>query len=341
MEDFKNTIFDTEVGLYKNCFARKMERPIKLYDWIFSEKGQQKYKPLIDTIRAENNAQKRLKLKQELPCITPAGIFKDRTPKLLKFSGFLPIDIDYKDNQELYPNEEDFWNNCKQLINEEVDGGAFVGRSSSNGISGLIYVGDNNKINTPDQFSFFYRALNKYFLDRGPLILDKTKFNLNSLRFYSYDNEALSDLDCGKWVERLEAKDNIKTQYYVNKKGGIGTHFSRVKSSSVITDNNQEKDLVFVIEQSQKLGWALCEDNQEKWFKIGIALANTYGELGRNYFHEISSVSHKYDYQENEKKYSHALNFVQSNSLSIDVRYILKQAKDLGLHYSVRYKEQV
>ena len=340
MEDFKNTIFDIEVGLYKNCYAQKMERPIKLYDWIFSEKGAVAYKPLIEEIRAEKDAKKRLKLKQKLPCITTAGIFKDRTPNLLKFSGFLPIDIDYKDNQELYPNKEDFWNNCKQFINEEVDGGAYVGRSTSDGIFGLIYVGDNNKINTPDQFSFLYKALNKFFLERGPLILDNTKFNLNSLRFYSIDREAKTDINCGKWVERLEAKNDIKTQYYINKNGSIATDYYRLKSSSVITDSNQEKDLGYVVEQSQKLGWPLCENNQEKWFKIAIALANTYGELGRNYFHEISSVSHKYDYQENEKKYNHALNFVQSNSLSIDVRYILKQAKDLGLHYSIRYKKE-
>jgi len=351
MNEYKNTIFDTEVGLYKNCFSKKMERPIKLYNWLFSDKGANLYKPLIDEIRAENDPHKRLQLKQKLPVITPTGVFKDRSKKMEIFSGFIPIDIDWSDNksQKLAVDEngklhgfasaQNMREYAKDYISSQVPGGAYVGRSASNGIFALLYIGTNNKINTPDNYKAIYNAIEKRFAEDGFLFIDSSKSNLNSIRFYSMDEACLYDLDPGKWTEQIRTDLVIEERLKSHKNHVESQHIKSQAPALTVYNSDQEKDLLFVIEQSKKHGWPLCADREQNWFKIGLALANTYGESGRGYFHDLSAVSYKYDYQDCEKKYKYALSYCQSHSLSINVQYIFKQAKDLGLHYSARYKD--
>ena len=45
----------------------------------------------------------------------------------------------------------------------------------------------------------------------------------------------------------------------------------------------------------------------DNWLHVGFALANTFGENGRTFFHEISALSPKYDRKEADSKYSSCL----------------------------------
>ena len=41
----------------------------------------------------------------------------------------------------------------------------------------------------------------------------------------------------------------------------------------------------------------------DNWYKIGAALANQFGEEGREYFHQISCYHPKYNRYETDKKF--------------------------------------
>ena len=43
------------------------------------------------------------------------------------------------------------------------------------------------------------------------------------------------------------------------------------------------------------------------WLKVGFALASEFGESGRRYFHDISSLYSRYERQECDKKYDQCL----------------------------------
>ncbi len=41
----------------------------------------------------------------------------------------------------------------------------------------------------------------------------------------------------------------------------------------------------------------------ENWFEIGRALVNEYGESGRNYYHQLSSLNPCYNYDKCDRQY--------------------------------------
>ena len=47
--------------------------------------------------------------------------------------------------------------------------------------------------------------------------------------------------------------------------------------------------------------------NYEDWFSLGCSFSNEFGENGREYYHIISKISNKYDYQKTETQFTHCL----------------------------------
>ena len=80
-------------------------------------------------------------------------------------------------------------------------------------------------------------------------------------------------------------------------------------SSGVASPTSREDDAARVkalIEalQASHVDLTASYDN---WLHVGFALANTFGENGRTFFHEISALSPKYDRKEADSKYSSCL----------------------------------
>ena len=71
---------------------------VDISSWLFSEK----YRPQVDEIRRTQDSEQRRRLKASLPCITPSGIFRQRSAsQLIQHSGLLCIDIDGADNPQV------------------------------------------------------------------------------------------------------------------------------------------------------------------------------------------------------------------------------------------------
>lgn len=64
------------------------------------------------------------------------------------------------------------------------------------------------------------------------------------------------------------------------------------------------------------------------WLKVGFALAAEFGESGRQYFHEISSINAEYNQVESDKKYSECL---KSDTGRTDISTIFYLAKNQGV----------
>ena len=67
-----------------------------------------------------------------------------------------------------------------------------------------------------------------------------------------------------------------------------------------------KRQVAAVVEQLTAENINIAEDYND-WLRIGFALANQLGEEGRDFFHAISRVSTKYDYNECNKKYDNCL----------------------------------
>ena len=69
----------------------------------------------------------------------------------------------------------------------------------------------------------------------------------------------------------------------------------------------------------------------DNWLHVGFALANTFGENGRTFFHEISALSPKYDRKEADSKYSSCLR--QGNG-AVTIGTLFHPAKEHAVTWS-------
>ena len=84
-----------KVSVFENYFAQKPLGCVNLMKWCKTAK----FKEQVIAFRTTSNEKVRQRIKRNLPCITPSGIFKTRSRDgLVQHSGFICIDIDHKDN---------------------------------------------------------------------------------------------------------------------------------------------------------------------------------------------------------------------------------------------------
>ena len=60
-----------------------------------------------------------------------------------------------------------------------------------------------------------------------------------------------------------------------------------------------------------------------KWFRIGLALASTFGEQGRPLYHRISRFYHRYTPHETEQQYTRCLRYTNHTSGIGSLIYLL------------------
>ena len=64
------------------------------------------------------------------------------------------------------------------------------------------------------------------------------------------------------------------------------------------------------------------------WLKVGFALASEFGESGRRYFHDISSINQSYNQAESDTKYTECL---KSDNGRTDISTLFYLAKNKGI----------
>ena len=97
-DSFAKSILNIEVSCFANYNTPAKPMEVNLLRWLQSGK----YKNEVGKIRAIENKEERDRIKALLPAITPSGIFFYRSEKdLIKHSGLIQFDIDYKENRHL------------------------------------------------------------------------------------------------------------------------------------------------------------------------------------------------------------------------------------------------
>jgi hypothetical protein len=271
----QKSILDIKISAFQNYLATE-PTDINLLVWLNSKK----YALEVEQIRNTTDKKIRDKLKSKLPAITPSGLFSKRNSNsLIKHSGFIQIDIDFKDNIHI----TNYSNLKKQIRNiREI---AYCGLSvSGKGYWGLIPISE------PRKHKQHFEALFLKFKSLG-VIIDKSCKDISRLRGYSFDNDAYFNHSATKFNLVLKKENNrIKPNNYFKTNNSESTRNSVEKNINAL----QEKRIDIAIDY-------------ETWFSIGCSIANEFGEYGRNYFHIISRISNKYTESKAEKQYNHCL----------------------------------
>jgi len=289
----KNNVLNVKVSLFKNAKANIPLRTVTLYDWLVSEEN----KRLISRLRLCKDIETKKKLKENLPCITPSGVFTTRAAKnLVNHSGIICIDIDKKGNEDL----ENF-SEMKDLI-QVLDCVAYCSLSAS-GEGYFVLI----PIKEPDKHKEHFERLKLDFAACG-IVIDKGCSDVSRLRFASYDEKPYINLGA--------------KQYY----RGIG----KKQMPQIKKRNNSKKvkeQVNSLIDTIDLLGIDIT-GKYDDWFAIGCSIAKEYGESGRELFHTVSKFHVNYSHEETDKKYSDCLN-VPDNKFSIGTLFFY--AKEHGI----------
>ena len=237
---------------------------VNLLQWL---EGNEALNALVDQIRQEPDKTRRSELKKQLPAITPSGQFETRRAiGLKKHSGLMALDFD----------------NCDPLaakdVLRDIANVFYAGLSASGaGVWALIPISD------PNHHRRHFDALKADFEALG-LEIDPACKDVCRLRFYSYDNDPVFNLDAVPY-QKLAKKP-------INKRPTAKT--------------NNDDALDQLINKIVSMGRDVTSYYYD-WLRIGGTLASIYGEAGRDKFHSLSQFYNDYNPRQTDKQYDACL----------------------------------
>lgn len=297
----KSNPFDVEVSCYKGA-SDNIGTPIKLKDFLFTDK----FKGIAEDIRQKATPEERHEYKKtkvhEIPAITISGLFNVRESKgLVSPSGLICIDIDHKDNPpEIMAKVPSILKSLPYVC--------YASKSiSGDGYFGII------PIENPSHFRQHYNALEEKMKSYG-ITIDKSCKDITRLRFATYDDEHYYNPSASSFyleVDTTQPLDRKQSRQFV--------------SSSTHSDEDRVKgEIEFLKNNSISL-----PDDYDTWFKLAMSLSSL-GEKGRKFFHELSSLSSKYDKYECDNQYDEVINhYSGDNEVSLGTFFhIVNNAKN-------------
>lgn len=259
------------VSMFENYYAQEPLRTVDLLKWLTTDR----FKTQVIALRTTSDESSRKRIKSNLPCITPSGIFNTRNRAgLVRHSGYLCIDIDHKDNSVLGRE----WFGKKKLLAKTFDSLFYAGMSvSGNGLC-LIF-----RIAHPERHKEQFDALVREIREKTGLVADKGCCDVCRLRGASYDAYPYC---------------NPQAKPY---RGVLRDRTARAKVRTAREQQLLDQKVHKLIAKIRKERKDITDDYHE-WYCIGCALAHEYGkEEGHRLFHLVSTWSKKYhpaDYDE-------------------------------------------
>lgn len=297
----KRNPLDVEVSCYKGA-SDNIGTPIKLKDFLLTDR----FKSIAGEIRQKATPEERHEYKKvkvhDIPAITISGLFNTRDSKgLVSPSGLMCIDIDHKDNApETMAKVPSILKSLPYVC--------YASKSiSGDGYFGII------PIENPSHFRQHYNALEEEMKSYG-IIIDKSCKDITRLRFATYDDEYYYNPSASSFyleVDATQPLDRKQSRQFV--------------SSSTHSDEDRVKgEIEFLKNNSISL-----PDDYDTWFKLAMSLSSL-GEKGRKFFHELSSLSSKYDKYECDNQYDEVINhYSGDNEVSLGTFFhIVNNAKN-------------
>lgn len=280
----KSTLQKAKVSFFDNVTQANPSEEFDLYSLLTSPLFRDK----VNHVRS-TDAERQKQIKLSLPAFTASGVFNGSRKKenLKSHSGFICIDIDKQDNL----NIENFAKLKQELSN--IVNIAFVGHSvSGKGFFVLIPIAN------PQMHEQYFVAIQEAFNQLG-IVIDKSCKDVSRLRIVSYDKSYYIPEKAIVINSLLESNTDMKAFEFV--------------------DDERFTNTINAIEKQKIDITARYID----WFGIGCAIANTFNEKGRSYFHAVSKFYPKYNVKETDEQYSACLKNARENGYSLGTFFYL------------------
>lgn len=317
------SVLNRTVSCFANCRATE-PKAVNLLAWLQTDK----YRQQVEKVRQATTKEERTQLKQHLPAITVSGLFKERNHVgLTKHSSLICLDIDSQDNKHL----TNFGNLKKELA--KIENFAYIGLSvSGNGFYCIVPISEPEK--HKEQFQAISNDLRQYGIN-----VDQSGSDITRLRFASYDSEPYFN---------HQAKVYTKAQQTQQAQTAIQYH--KPQLTQFPQQTQLRKTAFEVLLQQVEARRTDITQTYKAWFEIGCSLAGTFGERGRQYFHQLSQYHHEYkptetdrqfDYCKRQQGFSINTVFHYAGLAGIHVKENLQSSKESsrGLKFTDTYKD--
>lgn len=291
------------ISVFENVFSKEPLQDgdiLRLLDHIKSGF----YKEIVEEVRQLDKESKLYKeAKKQLPAVTISGTFRKRLDsELINHSGFICMDFD---------NIEDVNSLMNQLSGDEYTFGVF--RSiSGKGVACIV------KISKAESHKEYFKTLREYYREKYRYEVDPSCINVSRLRIISYDPETYINTDSKVWAKLAGLKKIEKPKPTVN----------------IISTASDFDELINEI----KTKGIDITNGYDNWLSVGFALAEEFGEYGRAYFHDVSSVNPEYDYQKTDYQFTHCLRSDNGDKIGIGTFYYF--CKNQGLQISSKRTQE-
>lgn len=216
---------------------------------------------------------------------TPSCVCQGETAKeVAHVNNLIAIDLDEKDNENITIEE----------MRKRVNSLPYIMYSclsvGGRGMFALIPIAEENK----NDFKAVFNALNEDFKRLG-LSLDSSCVNVNRERYMSVDDNEYWNTKCEIYTKK------IKTPTQVN------THPSKVgENANKPLTEREFKKVKSMVEDIKKNKIQLSKNHKDT-LGLANAIANIWGEDGRELLHIIRSQREGYDEYKTDKNFSHVL----------------------------------
>ncbi len=281
------------ISIYSDIKKNTTNQTITINNFLDGVKSGtwQDYVLKIRLIKDDNE---RKKAKEKMPYVTVSGIFTGKRNKesCSVHSGFLSIDLD-----KLFEETEDI----KDMLTNDPYVYACFTSVSGTGLCVLFRI-------KPDKHGQSFDAIADYLLKEYRLLADPSGKDVSRARFVSFDPAAF--MREGKtlvWRKYLPAVKRKLPAFIV-----IKSEFTRIISEMI----------------QRRVG---CMEDYRDWISIGFALADEFGEDGRDYFHQLSELSSKYEPDICDKQYDISLNRDKKDGNKITIGTLYWHAHKAGI----------
>jgi len=270
------------------------------------------YKPLFEKIRKIDVKKETDTLKKSLPYTTLSGTFKNRFDNdLIQHSGLMQGDIDPKDNPNIDIHK------LKMLLAKDRFIYAVFISPSGKGLKLIIKVPP-----VVEHHKAYYDAIAAYLLSNYKIVIDKSCHNLSRAFYLSYDPEIFINLESAIFDKMLKSENHP----IINNKP---VQANKSANNEIITDKEKIRLNVESCLNQIKTAQIDITNNYQDWFKIGAALANEFGEEGREYFHIVSQFNSNYNHKETDDKFTDCLN----GANKVTIRSFFHFCKQYGISF--------
>ncbi len=261
------------------------------------------YSDTITRIRKETDKNTISKLKKGLPKVTLSGTFDQHriNDKFLSHSGLLQIDID-----ELPPDVASYAELRKTLQNDKYTFACFS--SPSDKLKLIVKIPSDKESHLAA-----FLAVESYYLSKYQIKIDRATKDVTRLCFLSYDPEIFINQNSAVYTKITVAATPQK------KTPPRAPNYPTTDKSTDIENCLQQ------IERNR----IDITGSYADWVKIGFAIADGFGETGRDYYHRVSIFYSGYNTDETNAQYTNCLKGNGKNK--VQLASFFQACKDYGI----------